>query len=260
MVFSSRFSALLFTPMWLLACWPQFVLAASQTCEASSGLRVTPLLELYTSEGCSSCPPADTWLSQLRTTTPAVNLLAFHVDYWDGLGWKDRFAQAAFSDKQRQQSRLAGQSSVYTPQWTLNGYDFRGWGDTRLQRALKVLADTPPVVNIAMRQLQQEGTPALSIQVKPTGLAQDAALFVAIYTDGLQSTVAAGENRGRQLQHDAVVQRWLGPFPVNNQQETVRRVALDGLPQDKAQGAVAYVQSVKTGEVLQSVKLAFCRP
>jgi hypothetical protein len=106
----------------ILACALALPSAHAATCTATSGPARASLLELYTSEGCSSCPPADRWLSQMPPRRDVVPL-AFHVDYWDRLGWKDRFAQAAFSQRQRARNRGAGW--VYTPQVMLDGAERR---------------------------------------------------------------------------------------------------------------------------------------
>lgn len=88
---------------------------AAETCAARSGAQTVPLVELYTSEGCSSCPPADRWLSR-SLRSDAANFLAFHVDYWDDIGWPDRFASPAYSQRQRQRVAATGSRTVYTPQ------------------------------------------------------------------------------------------------------------------------------------------------
>src|SRR5512146_2362025 len=92
--------------------------SAAPECSARSGAQSGALIELYTSEGCSSCPPADRWLGSLAATAdPArLSLLAFHVDYWDELGWPDRFAQAHFTARQRERVRAGGSTTIYTPQ------------------------------------------------------------------------------------------------------------------------------------------------
>ena len=97
------------------------VATAGMTCKAHSGAQVTPLLELYTSEGCSSCPPADRWFARLAkdTTSSELNLLAFHVDYWNSIGWPDRFSSAAYTRRQSERVRAGGSSTVYTPQLML---------------------------------------------------------------------------------------------------------------------------------------------
>src|SRR6185369_14864999 len=91
---------------------------AASSCEAVSGPQVTPVIELYTSEGCSSCPPADRWLSQLKTAAAQGRVVAqaFHVGYWDYIGWVDRFASPANTAKQKQVASLNRLSSIYTPQ------------------------------------------------------------------------------------------------------------------------------------------------
>ena len=103
---------------------PLTTLAAPPQCQASSGATLTPVIELYTSEGCSSCPPADQWLSSLKGKPVVAE--AFHVAYWDYIGWKDRFAQPVFSTRQRDIAALNRQSGIYTPQLVRNGRD---WSD-----------------------------------------------------------------------------------------------------------------------------------
>jgi len=107
---------------------------ADPDCESRSAARRVALIELYTSEGCNSCPPADRWLSSLQArgfNADRMVPLAFHVDYWDYLGWRDRFAQAGFSVRQRAQAGRGGARSVYTPQLLLNGADLRQSFGTR---------------------------------------------------------------------------------------------------------------------------------
>src|SRR5258706_11293884 len=101
-------------------------------CTVKSGPTTAALVELYTSEGCSSCPPADRWLTTMghATTDRAFVPIAFHVAYWDYLGWKDAFADMRFTERQRQFARAAGANSVYTPQVVLGGRDFPEWRRT----------------------------------------------------------------------------------------------------------------------------------
>ena len=99
---------------------------ALDACTAASTRSVAPVVELYTSEGCNSCPPADRWLSRLKAD-PTVVALAFHVDYWDRLGWKDRFASAAFTARQASQQASNGARFSYTPQVVVDGRDRTDW-------------------------------------------------------------------------------------------------------------------------------------
>ena len=105
--------------------------AQAQTCSARSAAHSTPVVELYTSEGCNSCPPADRWLSALSAKHEVV-ALAFHVDYWDRLGWADRFASPAFTQRQAQQQAVNGSRYSYTPQVVINGVDRKDWSGTAI--------------------------------------------------------------------------------------------------------------------------------
>ena len=102
---------------------------AASACRAESGAKLVPLVELYTSEGCDSCPAADRWLSMhFPAGRPGDAIaLAFHVDYWDRLGWKDRFASPAYTARQSDAMRANRAKFVYTPQVVLQGRDFTGW-------------------------------------------------------------------------------------------------------------------------------------
>src|SRR5918994_312796 len=158
---------------------------AGAQCVAQSGPGTVALVELYTSEGCSSCPPADRWLASLHQRHASASLvpLALHVDYWDYIGWKDPYGKREFSLRQRKLSQLQRLALVYTPQVLLQGRDFRGWGT----RALEVQASAELLES-----------------------ADDPGLYLAVYESKLQSRVSAGENRGRILNHDYVVLEWQG--------------------------------------------------
>lgn len=172
-------------------------------CEARSPPTAVPVVELYTSEGCSSCPPADRWVSRLRGDPRAV-VLSFHVDYWDGLGWKDRFAQARFSARQRDQLAVNGARQPYTPQVVVNGRDLPGWhqlAPTALPGASK-----PAAVSLHLRRVDGGG-----YQATVLGLSQAPARLQAYWavTEGPhQTAVKAGENQGERLSHDFIVSEW----------------------------------------------------
>ncbi len=179
--------------------------ATPAACEARSAPRQTPLVELYTSEGCSSCPPADRWLSTLPSAAspaqgqPAVLAAAFHVSYWDRLGWPDRFASADFTARQAELMRASGARYVYTPQVLVNGRDWRGWP------TLPLAADAPARASI---WLQRRGA-QVQVRVAPgPGAPAQLGLWWALLEDGHRSAVSAGENRGEHLRHDHVVRRY----------------------------------------------------
>ena len=197
-------------------------------CVAESGPGTAALVELYTSEGCSSCPPADRWLGSLgqRHSTANVVPLALHVDYWDYIGWKDPYARREFSLRQRKLSQLQRLALVYTPQVLLQGRDFRGWGSKAFDEALSRINAQPAKARLKLHLL---GVDAKGLEVEASAelveQVDDAALYLAVYESKLQSRVRAGENRGRILNHDYVVLEWQGPFAV-----TKRVVERRGLP------------------------------
>ncbi|MHB1186486.1 DUF1223 domain-containing protein [Thiobacillus sp.] len=176
------------------------------TCSAVSGDTRNRLLELYTSEGCSSCPPADRWLSQLPPDSGVVPL-AFHVDYWDRLGWRDPYAQAAFS--QRQRARNSGPGWVYTPQVMLDGTDFRTW-----HRGLPARSNSPAQVGLALTldQTPERVDVQADSRFSAPVAGRDATLYLALVENRLSSKVTAGENAERTLHHDHVVRQLVGPL------------------------------------------------
>ena len=183
-------------------------------CTAERGW--APVIELYTSQGCSSCPPADAWLASLASAAAAQQLLplAFHVDYWDGLGWRDPHARPEHSARQRALARAEGSGVVYTPQVRLAGDDFRRWSNPA---ALREALNHQPRPAPGRVRLSSELRGQSIVLAAESVLAADAAGFIAVYERNLGSHVAAGENAGRRLAHDFVVRRWIGPFAPDRQ-------------------------------------------
>jgi len=234
-------------------------------CQAVSAPSTTALVELYTSEGCDSCPPADRWLSSLgpRGFAPArVVPVALHVDYWDYIGWKDPYARQAHSARQRKMARLARAAMVYTPQVLLQGRDFRQWGTPAFEQAVEKINSRPAKARISLA-LDTGLRDRFAVQASaelgkgiPDG---DIALFVGVYENKLVSEVSAGENRGRTLPHDYVVLQWLGPLEFRGGKASERHV-LPLLPKavPAHSGVVAFVQNRATAEVLQALMLPAC--
>ena len=139
--------------------------AEATQCSTQSGPRTTALVELYTSEGCSSCPPADRWLSGLTGRYPAGSLvpLALHVDYWDYIGWKDPYGKRENSLRQRKLTQLQRLAFVYTPQVVLQGRDFRGWNRKAFDEALARINAQPARASLRLAIL---GGDASSIEVE----------------------------------------------------------------------------------------------
>jgi hypothetical protein len=233
-------------------------------CAARSGERTAALVELYTSEGCSSCPPADRWLSTLGAPERLVPL-SLHVDYWDYLGWKDPYAQRRFSQRQRTLSQLQRSALVYTPQVLLQGRDFAAWRSPAFEAMVERINAQPARARIALDILS--ATPsglaiALRAEVNDARRRGDAVLYVAAFQNRLQSEVKAGENSGRRLRHDYVVLEWLGPFTMGpeGRLDEQRRLTLLPNAAPTESGVAAFIQDRRTAEVLQALMLSTCLP
>ncbi len=162
----------------------------------------TALVELFTSEGCSSCPPAEKWLSGLKQSPGLWKEfvpVAFHVDYWDYLGWRDRWGSKGFSDRQRAYAEWWRTDSIYTPGLVLNGSEWRTWArENGGPRSSGKRAGVLKVSSSDLKHWQVTFSPTA-----PVDGGCDA--FAVLLANDLNSDVKAGENRGQRLHHDFVV-------------------------------------------------------
>jgi len=191
----------------LFLTWTVGALLAYRPMAAQSGTPV--LVELFTSEGCSSCPAADQLLSELVRTqpVPGVRIVALseHVDYWDHQGWKDPFSNAMFTRRQQDHAGPAA-SDVYTPQILVDG----GAGIVGSDRAavLKAIRGAAATAKATIAAQWIDGDPRqLRIEVPADARTARASVLLAVTEDGLQSSVKRGENEGRELKHDGVTRR-----------------------------------------------------
>jgi len=221
--------------------------AAADVAYRSGTARAT-LLELYTSEGCSSCPPADRWYSTLLDHPrlwQSVVPIAFHVDYWDYLGWPDRFSNSSYSQRQRTYKSQGSAKAVYTPGVFAAGREWRRWRNA----ALKVPATGESAGVLGMNVSKASFTAAFA-----PGEVHDQRLqlHVAVLGFGLETPVRSGENRGELLRHDFVVLgheiyasdngKWSGKLPEPTLAGEARRLAV-----------VAWVSPVDRQEPLQAL-------
>ena len=203
--------------LWFLTCLP--LLSQAQT-QFLSGDQQTTLVELYTSEGCSSCPPADRWYSRLREHPDlwqSVIPIAFHVDYWNYLGWPDRFSDRSYSSRQRKYRSQGSASGVYTPGVFAAGREWRGWRRAGLNVPTTGQSVGTLSLSVDSQAFNAEYTPAAAEQTPPMQL------HVVVLGFGLETPVKRGENRGEFLRHDFVVlghtvyrgdgSRWEGDLP-----------------------------------------------
>ncbi len=221
-------------------------------CTAHSAVRRTHLVELYTSEGCSSCPPADRWLAGIKTSDEVIPL-ELHVDYWDSLGWPDPYADHRFSLRQRQLAARSPRPVSYTPEVALDGQEWRAWSSAPIPTA----SEKAPVGLVLQID---NGTPLrASLQViRDSGAdGSPARAYFALAENGLVSHVGAGENSGAVLRHMHTVRAFAGPLPL--------RAAHADLPiprdlQRSRAVVVAFVQDTDTGRIVHAVSqpLATC--
>ncbi len=239
--------------------------AQMPNCSAVSGSSTVALLELYTSEGCDSCPPADRWVGELGKRgfgTDRIVPIALHVDYWDYLGWKDPYARSTFTARQREVVKLGGGAVVYTPQILVNGRDYRRWSSaSSFAGDLKAINDRPARATIAL-SLKPSGQSTAEVSAAVTNIdpahRAKAALYVAIYEDGLSMNVTAGENKGVRLKHDRVVREWFGPFGLDGSGKIDLHRAVMLPARSKISGVVAFVQNRRNAEILQALDVPAC--
>ena len=165
--------------------------------------RVT-LVELFTSEGCNSCPPAEKWVNGLEARADLwkrVVPVAFHVDYWDYIGWPDRFASRDHSHRQRKYREMGHTRGIYTPGFVVGGREWRGWFRNPTLRLPSAVEVGPISVAVRKGRFEARFEPAIEL---PDALE----LHLARLGFDLVSAVAAGENHGRTLEHDFVVLGW----------------------------------------------------
>jgi len=165
------------------------------------------LVELFTSEGCSSCPPADALLERLDRTQPVsgaqIIVLSEHVDYWNHIGWADPYSSPAFSARQEQYARRFRTRGPYTPQMVVDGrIEFVGSDARSAESAIRSALSRPKA---SVRIGESEGSAAIEVEPLPAGTAHRAGVFAAYAADTGTQDVVRGENKGRRLHHVAIV-------------------------------------------------------
>lgn len=248
-----------------LACAVAAAPAQALQCKAASGTDRHALVELYTSEGCSSCPPAERWLSRFGSgrTDSRVVPVEFHVDYWDHDGWKDPFSDARYTRRQEQLQKASGARFVYTPQVVVGGRDVPDWrsgvsvpfnvfrsrmGSAKATIAIDATVADDASIHGAVDAAVEAGTPAKNLT-----------LVVLAVQNGLANRVTAGENRGERLTHDFVARDMASialEQPSGHLAFAFKPGARWAAP---SMSVAAFVQDAKTGEVLQAVTTGRCR-
>jgi len=223
-------------------------LASPATMTFESGDLPTTLIELFTSEGCSSCPPAEKWLSRFNKNPDLwkkIVPIAFHVDYWDRLGWRDRLAKPEFTERQQHYAASWKGDSVYTPGFAVDGKEWRGWftgaalpeNNARVGR-LQLTIDQDHRVSATFR-------PAIAAT-------QLLVLETALLGSDLESHVKAGENAGRELHHDFVALQLAKTEMSAEGDHYIGSVSLPKTGNDKPAAITAWVHSSQSLQPIQA--------
>ena len=229
---------------------------ASTTVVVSSAKHVTPVVELYTSEGCSSCPPADEFLTRLGDTIDddfhAVPL-AFHVDYWNWLGWRDPYSQAKFTERQRKIADVNKQRAIYTPELVVTGQEARG-----SNRVVDLISERNR--ELAQVQITMEvsttaaGKILANLTIDNMSLSDKPALYLALYENDIEREIGGGENKGRTLLHNFVVRHLSDAVSLDKGgTSSLISIEIEDDWQLENIGVAALVVDVESGQTLQAV-------
>jgi hypothetical protein len=206
------------------------------------------VVELFTSEGCSSCPPADELVSKIQKESVAqpIYILAYHVDYWNRLGWKDVFSNAGYSKRQ-------GQYSVYTPQIVVNGQkEFIGSEESTLRNAIKASLQKPALTALNLSNVKLNGNNII-LQYHFGAASNNTSLVLALVEKAAQSKVKSGENSGRTLSHVQIV-RQLQNVSLNGNTNGNSNIAIPQGLNVKGLELIGFLQNESSGEILAATR------
>lgn len=227
-------------------------LGAPAGCSLASADGQPHLVELYTSEGCDSCPPAERWISSLRKHADLI-ALEFHVDYWDTSDWRDPFSQHAFTLRQQALADRSNKGQIYTPQVWLDGRLWYNWPkgsppapvEGRRPSLRATISTVDPV--------------AVDLEADAGASGGDLRMYAAVVENGLSEFVRGGENHGKTLAHDSVVRAFAGPFALPR---ASAQLELAAKVERKRAALVAFVEDAASGTIVQALRapLGECVP
>lgn len=248
----SAFTALLFATSAFIHQNKEQKTSQSQ----ASGNNGFAVLELFTSEGCSSCPPADELMGKIEKEYRGepVYLISYHVDYWNRLGWKDRFSSSENSQRQQQYSRILN-SQVYTPQLVVNGKtEFIGSDENNIKNAIQKALFASKKTNVELSATVSQN--AVNVQYKASSTDPQNILLINLIEKHSSTQVGKGENEGRHLHHWQIVHKQ-NPITLTKQQEGSTTFKLpEGFSPENWE-VIAFIQNRRTGEISGSAKTAF---
>jgi hypothetical protein len=216
------------------------------------------VVELFTSEGCSSCPSADEAIARLQKedSDKPVYILAFHVDYWNRLGWKDVFSSSEYSSRQRNYADYLKLSSVYTPQAVVNGKtEFVGSEEGALHSAVRAALQKDEAANLILSDVKTDQNKA-TVHYQAEGNVNNSVLLLALVQKSAVSHVKSGENGGRTLSHVQIVQKLQTVALSNNKSGTANISLPNGFNQQNWE-IIGIIQNSNNGEITGATKSEF---
>ncbi|MEX8547651.1 MAG: DUF1223 domain-containing protein [Mucilaginibacter sp.] len=213
------------------------------------------VIELFTSQGCSSCPPADELVKKIQkeSNNLPVYILAFHVDYWNRLGWKDVFSSAAYSKRQNQYADWLNLQSIYTPQIVVNGRkEFIGSEEGTLRNAIKSSLQKPSPTTLTLDDVKFDKD-QINLQYKIEGTTNNASLVLALVQKSATTNVKGGENGGRTLAHVQIV-RNLQTLNLGGKNNGSATIAIPSTLNNQSLEVIAFLQNNSNGQILAAAK------
>ncbi len=260
--FTMNYKALFAIPalLWLAVATAGQV-KDTRSIHQQSGPATVAVLELYTSEGCSSCPPAERYLHEITekyADKKQFIALAFHVDYWDYIGWEDPYADPAYGDRQREAAMRNRLRTLYTPQFVLHGKDFPAFRN--IPKAIDIVNDIKPRADIDINASLNKTNlldARISISARGERAKSHANVFIAIAENRLSSQITDGENEGLHLQHDHVVRKFIGPFTLKGKDrlDLRKEIAIDKQWKLADLSLVVFAQDSVDGSTHQAIRV-----
>jgi hypothetical protein len=219
------------------------------------------LVELFTSEGCSSCPPADAWLRSIDASQPLPEqliVLSEHVDYWNHDGWKDPYSSRPLTERQSEYERILREDSPYTPQVIVDGTSQAKLGDAKQVSQVFEQSAAAPKIPLTIKSMSLEpGSVRVRVDADGRTTTHDADVYIVIALDHAESQVLRGENSGRHLLHSAVVVdlKKIGALKKGSTFSKDVEVKLNSPVDPKNLRVIAFVQESGPGKVLGSTLL-----
>lgn len=213
------------------------------------------VVELFTSEGCSSCPPADELVEKIQkeSNNLPVYILAFHVDYWNRLGWKDVFSSAAYSKRQNQYAQWLNLQSIYTPQIVVNGRkEFIGSEEATLRNVIKSSLQKPSSATLTLNDVKFDKAQA-DLHYNIEGTTNNTSLLLALVQKSATTNVKGGENGGRTLSHVQIV-RNLETIDLSGKNNGSATIAIPSALNNQSLEVIAFLQNNSNGQILAAAK------